>query len=61
MKTQGFGGGNGAAPAVVAAVTAYVNNETLSQCFAMGMVDVMSKPLNAKTLEDYVKRYYKRQ
>ena len=46
--------------AVVAAVTAYVNDETFNQCFEVGMVDVIGKPADFKTLSNFTSRYYKR-
>ena len=50
---------NDALPAVVAAVTAYVNDETLNQCFQVGMVEVFGKPIKASELTAFVKKYYK--
>ena len=60
MKMIGMTGAkNEAMPAVVAAVTAYVNDQTLSQCFQAGMVDVMSKPVDSKTLQQFLKTYHR--
>ena len=56
---MGIDGVNDALPAVVAAVTAYVNDKTLNECYAVGMVDVLSKPVNSKILDKLVKRYHK--
>ena len=53
-------GENDAPLAVVAAVTAYVNDDTLNQCFQVGMVEVHGKPITAKSLGDFVKKYYKK-
>ena len=50
MKTGGIDGVNDSVPAVVAAVTAFVNDSTLRQCYQVGMVDVMSKPVISKSL-----------
>ena len=60
MKKFGLDGGNQAISAVVAAVTAFVNDETLSQCLTVGMVDVFAKPVSAKGMENFVTKYYKR-
>ena len=54
MRKQGIDGVNDSVPAVVAAVTAFVNDQTLSQCYQVGMVDVMSKPVVAKALLGFV-------
>lgn len=60
MKNMLDGQGvNDALPAVVAAVTSYVNDSTLSQCLEIGMVDVMGKPLEGKTLKTFIEKYYK--
>ena len=50
---------NDAMPAVVAAVTAYVDDSTLNQCFDIGMVDVLSKPCDYNALESLIKKYHK--
>ena len=54
-----LGGNNDAPPAVIAAVTAYVNDDTINQCFQVGMVEVHGKPIDAKTLGNFVKKYYR--
>ena len=59
MKTMGLDGDNDAVPAVVAAVTAFVNDATLSQCYEVGMVEVLGKPCDLKSLRIFVKRYYR--
>ena len=56
---MGIDGVNDALPAVVAAVTAYINDQTLNQCYSVGMVDVLSKPVNSKTLDKLIKKYHK--
>lgn len=51
---------NESPPAVVAAVSAYVNDETISQCYQVGMVEVFSKPLDSKQLAGFINKYHKR-
>lgn len=55
------GAKNEAPPAVVAAVTAYVNDDTLTQCYNVGMVEVHSKPVDSKTLSIFISKYYKQE
>ena len=57
---MGIDGVNDAMPVVVAAVTAYINDQTLSQCYAVSMVDVLSKPVDSKTLSKLVKKYHEK-
>ena len=45
--------------AVVVAVTAYTNDATLSRCYEVGMVEVMSKPVDSDTLQNFVNTYYR--
>ena len=59
IKMLDYDGANDDMPAVVAAQTAFVNEQTLNQCFQVGMVEVMSKPVNQKVLADFVQRYYR--
>lgn len=49
---------NEAVPAVICAVTSSLTEATLSQCLAIGMVDVLNKPLNEKALRNVVQKYY---
>ena len=54
MRVLGIDGVNDSVPAVVAAVTAFVNDATLSKCYEVGMVEVMSKPVVAKALKKFI-------
>ena len=56
---MGIDGVNDAMPAVVAAVTAFINDDTLNKCYESGMVDVISKPVESKTLKNFVTKYYR--
>ena len=55
---MGIDGVNDALPAVVAAVTAYINDQTLNQCYSVGMVDVLSKPVDSKILKKLINKYH---
>jgi len=59
MKNLGIEGGNDALPAVVVAVTAYINDTTLNQCWQLGMVEVLNKPVDLPSLQIVVERYHK--
>ena len=59
MRSISIDGINDALPAVVAAATAYVNDQTLNQCYSVGMVDVLSKPVDFKILNKFIKKYHK--
>ena len=58
MRSMGIDGMNDALPAVVAAATAYINDQTLNQCYSVGMVDVLSKPVDSKLLQKLLKKYH---
>ena len=50
---------NEAPPAVVAAITAYINDDTMNQCYQVGMVEVFGKPFDQKDLLKFVKKYHR--
>ncbi len=43
----------------VIAVTAFVNEENINNCYKVGMVEVLNKPVNRELLERQVQKYYK--
>jgi CheY-like chemotaxis protein len=42
----------------VVAITAFVNDENIRNCFNVGMVDVLHKPVNCEALGNVIDKYY---
>lgn len=42
----------------VVAVTAFVNDENIRNCFKVGMVEVLHKPVNCEALGNVIDTYY---
>lgn len=42
----------------IIAVTAFVNDESIENCYKVGMVEVLHKPVRVETIKEVLESYY---
>jgi CheY-like chemotaxis protein len=45
-------------PLKISAITSYTNKANIDECFAVGMDEVIHKPVDFSTLKDILQRFY---